>query len=88
MSDENVVHLFGPADDDWDRLGAAHEQEGLRNGAEFGNFGWVTGEDSITSKTSRGYLTSVMCRATGKVQHHWEIYRPIEPFVVTLDPEK
>jgi len=75
MSDENVVPLFGPADDDWDRLCAAHEQEGLRIGAEFRNFGWCNEGDSITSKTTAGYLTSALCRVTGEVDHHCEPYR-------------
>jgi len=84
MSDENVVSLTGawkvylrPAHDDeyWDRLEVAHEQEAVRNRAEFYNFGWYTDDDSIMSKTDKGYLTSVLCRATGKFQHYWEPYR-------------
>jgi len=75
MSDENVVPLFGQADDDWDCLCAAHEQEGLRIGAEFRNFGWFNDGDSITSKTTAGYLTSSLCRATGEIEHHWETRR-------------
>jgi hypothetical protein len=41
-------------------------------GAEFGNYGAYTGEGVITSKTTRGILTSV--EKNGEVTHHWEEY--------------
>jgi hypothetical protein len=50
-------------------------RRGLRIGAEFRNFGWCNEGDSITSKTTAGYLTSALCRVTGEVDHHWEPYR-------------
>jgi hypothetical protein len=56
-------------------LGRAHEQEADRCGAEFYNFGWVNGENSITSKTSEGILDSEMDPATMKVIHHWTSWK-------------
>jgi hypothetical protein len=83
-NDENITSLSGalklylrPADDDeyWGRLEAAHEQEGIRRRIEFTNFGWFTDADAICSKTNKGYLTSSLCRTTGKAEHHWKPYK-------------
>jgi hypothetical protein len=63
-SDPNVVKA-------WD----AHEEEANRLGAEFGNFGWSSGDYGdwfvITSKTSRGRFSTSSHAKTGEVKHFW-----------------
>jgi hypothetical protein len=54
---------------------AAHEEEASRLGAEFGNFGWSSGDYGdwfvITSKTSRGRFSTSRHAKTGEVEHFW-----------------
>lgn len=56
-------------DDPTGILWRAHTKEGSRRGAEFYNYGWVTGGDVILSKTSVGYLESTIDQATMKITH-------------------
>jgi len=51
-----------------------HGREAERQGAEFHEFGWITNEHSIMSKTSRGNLESEINRDTMSVTHHWRPY--------------
>jgi hypothetical protein len=67
-----IVFLLAPDPDEKAPLLKAHNEEAEREGAEFGNYGAYTGEGVITSKTTRGILTSV--EKNGKVTHHWEEY--------------
>jgi hypothetical protein len=48
-----------------------HQAEAERQGAEFYNFGKVVGDESISSTTSKGWLTTEIDRKTGEVSHHW-----------------
>jgi hypothetical protein len=49
-----------------------HEAEAARHGAEFRNYGWATDDNGICSKTTKGYLTTVM--EGHEVRHVWEDY--------------
>ncbi len=51
-----------------------HGREAERQGAKFYDFGWVTNEHSIMSKTSRGYLDSEINPDTMEVTHQWTPY--------------
>jgi hypothetical protein len=55
-------------------LWRAHEEEASRRGAEFYNYGWVTDNNVILSKTSVGYLESQIDPGTIKVTHRWSEY--------------
>jgi hypothetical protein len=59
-----------PVDEAWEALCDAHDEEAERQRAKFGNYGWVTDEHCITSKTSRGILTSAI-GPNGQVIHEW-----------------
>jgi hypothetical protein len=48
-----------------------HNAEAERIGAEFYNFGWCTEENCITSKTSKGILSSTIDPETGEIWHDW-----------------
>ena len=48
-----------------------HGQEAARRGAQFYNCGWCTGYGDITSKTSRGRLTTIRNAKTGEIEHVW-----------------
>ena len=56
------------------KLWAEHETEGDRQGARFGNMGWVQEPRSVLSKTDRGRLHSSIDPTTMNVTHHWEPY--------------
>ena len=56
-------------------LHAAHEEEAMKRGAEFNNFGWSADDNSITSKTSHGILVTLRHAKTGKVEHYWNRIR-------------
>jgi hypothetical protein len=66
------VFYFAPDPDEENPLLKAHNTEAERACAAFGNYGAYTGEGVITSKTTKGILTSV--EKNGKVTHHWEEY--------------
>ena len=54
-----------------DKLLRSHEAEAGKQRARFGNYGWVTGDNIITSKTTRGKLTSWIDPKTMTVEHEW-----------------
>jgi hypothetical protein len=66
-----VVRTYFLSDDEA-KLLDEHEAEAERKGAEFYNFGKVTGEDYIHSKTSKGRLTTTIDRKTMEVSHSWK----------------
>lgn len=82
-TDERIYVLpIGPgagecfaADDPTGILWRAHEEEASRRGAEFHNYGWVTNDNVILSKTSVGYLESQIDPGTIKVTHRWSEYQ-------------
>ena len=62
--DENeavYVYWMGPGGSD--PLCLAHEAEAARLGVEFRNYGWVSGDDFICSKTDKGISWNRMGRA-------------------------
>jgi hypothetical protein len=54
-----------------DRLLRSHEAEAAERQAEFYNYGWVSGGRGISSKTSRGILTSEIDPKTTQINHSW-----------------
>jgi hypothetical protein len=70
---ETLQMVFG-YDEHWHQLADAHENEVNSKGATFFNFGWVTDADCITSKTSRGILTTYRSKPRGKAKHDWLTY--------------
>jgi hypothetical protein len=54
-----------------DQMLRAHEVEAAKWEAVFGNYGWVIGHNSITSKTSRGILETSIDLQSLKVTHEW-----------------
>jgi hypothetical protein len=67
-----ITFLFAPDPDEKNPLLRAHNAEAERVGAEFGNYGKYTDDESICSKTTKGYLTSIM--KGSEIHHVWEGY--------------
>ena len=59
-----------------DGLCLAHDAEAERLGVEFWNYGWVTNEDEISSKTSLGILTTTWDAKAKSYKHDLEKYGP------------
>jgi hypothetical protein len=57
-----------------DKLAQAHDDEAARLGVEFTNWGWVTDETGICSKTTKGILESSIDPNTLLVSHNWITY--------------
>ena len=54
-------------------LEAAHQRYAAKQQQTFGNFGWVKNENSICSKTDKGYLTTKRLDS-GKYVHEFQAY--------------
>ena len=73
--DENeavYVYWMGPGGSD--PLCLAHEAEAARLGVEFRNYGWVSGDDFICSKTDKGYLGTEWDAQSQQWRHCFEQY--------------
>jgi hypothetical protein len=57
-----------------DKLLRSHEAEAERHKAEFYNYGQVSGENNIESKTSKGRLVTHIDPKTMEVRHRWFTY--------------
>lgn len=68
---KGVADLMAEYEANQEKLLAAHEAEAEKEGAEFYNLGWASGEDFIHSKTDSGRLyTSI--DGDGNITHEWE----------------
>jgi hypothetical protein len=72
MSDDKnealIVFRIVPGDDP---MSLAHQGEARRRRATFYNFGWVSEENAISSKTSKGILYTEWDALTAQWRHHW-----------------
>jgi hypothetical protein len=72
---DNIIPFTDPNSDPvQDKLAQAHDDEAARLGVKFTNWGWVTVETGICSKTTKGILESSIDPNSLLVSHNWITY--------------